>query len=93
MVNKLNIAIAGATGFVGLELIKKIYYHPSVEIKYLFVKDSIDENIYENLPKEINKLPELKKFDVSLINKCDVFFLHYHILSYTKLLMIFQKKL
>ena len=55
MTNKLNIAIAGATGFVGLELIKKIYAHPSVEIKYLFVKDSIDENIYKNLPKEINK--------------------------------------
>ena len=36
MTNKLNIAIAGATGFVGLELIKKIYAHPSVEIKYLF---------------------------------------------------------
>ena len=74
MTNKLNIAIAGATGFVGLELIKKIYAHPSVEIKYLFVKDSIDENIYKNLPKEINKLPELKKIDLNLINKCDVFF-------------------
>ena len=74
MTNKLNIAIAGATGFVGLELIKKIYAHPSVEIKYLFVKDSIDENIYKNFPKEINKLPELKKIDLILINKCDVFF-------------------
>ena len=74
MANKLNIAIAGATGFVGLELIKKIYFHPSVEIKYLFVKDSIDEDIYENLPKEIKKLPELKKIDLNLINKCDVFF-------------------
>ena len=74
MANKLNIAIAGATGFVGLELIKKIYFHPLVEIKYLFVKDSIDENIYENLPKEITKLPELKKIDLNLVNKCDVFF-------------------
>ena len=74
MANKLNIAIAGATGFVGLELIKKIYFHPLVEIKYLFVKDSIDEDIYENLPKEITKLPELKKIDLNLINKCDVFF-------------------
>ena len=38
MANKLNIAIAGATGFVGLELIKKIYFHPLVEIKYLDIK-------------------------------------------------------
>ena len=52
MANKLNIAIAGATGFVGLELIKKIYVHPSVEIKYLFVKDSIDENIYDHVWSE-----------------------------------------
>ena len=74
MDNKLNIAIAGATGFVGLELIKKIYSHPSVKIKYLFVKDSICENIYENLPTEITKLPELKKINLNLINKCDVFF-------------------
>ncbi len=74
MANKLNIAIAGATGFVGLELIKKIYFHPSVEIKYLFVKDSTGKNIYENLPKEIKKLPELKKIDLNLVNKCDVFF-------------------
>ena len=74
MASKLNIAIAGATGFVGLELIKKIYAHPSVEIKYLFVKESIDENIYENLPKEISKLPKLSKIDLNLINKCDVFF-------------------
>ncbi len=74
MAKKLNIAIAGATGFVGLELIKKIYEHPFAVIKYLFVKNSINENIYENLPKKINNLPVLKKIDLKLINQCDVFF-------------------
>ena len=58
MAKKLNIAIAGATGFVGLELIKKIYEHPFANIKYLFVKDSINEDIYENLPKKISNLPK-----------------------------------
>ncbi|MAK12949.1 MAG: N-acetyl-gamma-glutamyl-phosphate reductase [Candidatus Pelagibacter sp.] len=72
--NKLDIAIAGATGFVGLELIKKIYEHPFANIKYLFVKDSIDEDIYKNLPKKITNLPKLKKIDLNLINECDVFF-------------------
>ena len=74
MAKKLNIAIAGATGFVGLELIKKIYEHPFANIKYLFVKDSINEDIYKNLPKKISNLPKLKKIDLNLINDCDVFF-------------------
>ena len=56
MANKLNIGISGATGFVGLEIIKKIYSHPFVDIKYLFVKDSIDEDIHKNLPKKFKKI-------------------------------------
>ena len=74
MSDKLNIAIAGATGFVGLEIIKKISNHPNVNIKYLFVKESSNEDIYKSLPKTIKNLPELKKLDVNLINECDVFF-------------------
>jgi len=74
MSDKLNIAIAGATGFVGLEIIKKISNHPNVNIKYLFVKESINEDIYKSLPKTIKNLPELKKLDTNLINDCDVFF-------------------
>jgi len=56
MSDKLNIAIAGATGFVGLEIIKKILNHPNVNIKYLFVKESINEDIYKSLPKTIKNL-------------------------------------
>lgn len=74
MAKKLNIAIAGATGFVGIELIKKLYHHPHAEIKYLFVNESVDENIYKNLPNDITNLPSLKKIDLKLINSCDVFF-------------------
>ncbi len=74
MAKKLNIAIAGATGFVGLELIKKLYHHPNAEIKYLFVNESINEDIYKSLPKNISNLPELKKINLDLVNECDVFF-------------------
>ncbi len=74
MAEKINISIAGATGFVGLELIKKLYFHPNVNIKYLFVNESINDDIYKNLPKEISLLPELKKIDLDLVNECDVFF-------------------
>jgi len=69
MSKKLNIAIAGATGFVGLEIIKKIYNHPNVNIKYLFVKNSIEEDIYKELPKNIKNLPDLRKIDIKLINE------------------------
>ncbi len=74
MIQKKKICIAGATGFVGLELIKKIYFHPYVEIKYLFVKESIEDDIYKSLPKNIKNLPSLKKIDSKSISECDVFF-------------------
>jgi len=74
MSKKLKIAIAGATGFVGLELIKKLYSHSESEIKYLFVKGSIDEDLSKILPSNIKNLPALQMMDVNLINECDVFF-------------------
>jgi N-acetyl-gamma-glutamyl-phosphate reductase len=77
MSKKLKIAIAGATGFVGLELIKKLYSHSESEIKYLFVKGSIDEDLSKILPSNIKNLPALQMMDVNLINECDVFFQHY----------------
>ena len=38
---KLNIVIAGATGFVGLDLIKFLSNHPKVKIKYLCAQKNI----------------------------------------------------
>ena len=35
MKDSLNIAVAGATGYVGLELIKILSRHPKVKILYL----------------------------------------------------------
>ena len=34
-VKKINIVVAGATGYVGLDLIKFLSKHPKVKIKYL----------------------------------------------------------
>ena len=55
---KLNIVIAGATGFVGLDLIKFLSNHPKVKIKYLCAQKNIgkkiqyfDKRITKNLPK------------------------------------------
>jgi len=62
MKDSLNIAIAGATGYVGLELTKILSKHPKVRIVYLCAQKSIGRNINsfdktiknKNLPKISN---------------------------------------
>ena len=72
MKESINIAIAGATGYVGLELIKILSKHPKSKIVYLCAQklinkkiSSIDNSIKKNLPK-ISKLKNInwKKVDV-----------------------------
>ena len=46
MKDSLNIAIAGATGYVGLQLIKILLKHPRVKISYLCAKRSIGKSIF-----------------------------------------------
>ena len=46
MKDSLNIAVAGATGYVGLELIKILSKHPKVKIVYLCAQKSIGKSIY-----------------------------------------------
>ena len=41
MKDSLNIAIAGATGYIGLELIHILSKHPKAKIIYLCAKKSI----------------------------------------------------
>ena len=45
MKDSLNIAIAGATGYVGLELVKILSKHPKVKIMYLCATKSIGKSI------------------------------------------------
>ena len=59
MKDSLNIAIAGATGYVGLELIKILSKHSKAKILYLCANKSVGKKIYtfdkritrKNLPK------------------------------------------
>ncbi len=71
MNKKLKVCVAGASGFVGQELIKLLVKHPYVEIIHLFVNnlESQDTNLIKKY-----KLPNFKKIDVKLINDCDVLF-------------------
>ena len=67
MKDSLKIAIAGATGYTGLQLIKILLKHPRVKISYLCAKRSIGKSIFsfDNTIKA-KKLPKISK-----VNKID----------------------
>ena len=66
MQNKINIAVIGATGYTGLDLILMLSKHPKVKIKYLCATKNLGKNI-KNFDNRIKKkLPK-----ISSINKID----------------------
>jgi len=75
MKDSLNIAIAGATGYVGLELIKILCKHPKVRIQYLCAQKSIGKSVNYFDKKIKNKiLPKISKISKINWNKIDVLF-------------------
>ena len=74
MKDSLNIAIAGATGYVGLELIKILSKHPKVKIVYLCAQKSIGKNISffdKGIKKKfLPKISKIKKINWNKINVC-----------------------
>ena len=66
MKDSLKIAIAGATGYIGLELIKILSKHPKVNIVYLCARSSIGKSI-KSINNRINKknLPKISKIEMS----------------------------
>ena len=64
MKDSLNIAIAGATGYIGLELVKILSKHPKVKILYLCANKSAGKSIYA-FDKRINKknLPKISRIE------------------------------
>ena len=75
MKDSINIAIAGATGYVGLELIKILTKHPKANIIYLCATKSIGKPISffdkkikkKNLPK-ISKLNKIAWSKINIIS-------------------------
>ena len=68
---KLNILVAGSTGYIGIELTKILIKHDKVKIKYLCGSSSVGKNL-SSFDKTIkSKLPKITKFDKSfdLYNK------------------------
>jgi len=74
MNNSINIAIAGATGYVGIQLLKILIKHPKAKIVYLCAKKSIGKKI-NSFDKTIkNKLPKISNVSKIKWNKINVIF-------------------
>jgi len=72
---KLNVLVAGSTGYIGVELIKLLVKHNDVKIKYLCGNTSVGKNIssYEKSLK-LKKLPTIIKYKKSLLKDVDLIF-------------------
>ena len=72
---KLNVLVAGSTGYIGVQLIKLLVKHNDVKIKYLCGNSSVGKDIshYEKLLNK-KKLPKIVKFNKSYLKFVDVIF-------------------
>ena len=72
---KLNVLVAGSTGYIGVQLIKLLVKHRYINIKYLCGNSSVGKKI-SNYDKSLSskKLPKIIKFNKKLLNDVDVIF-------------------
>ena len=93
---KINVAIVGASGYTGLELIKILLNHPNFTINELYSTEGGGDisDIYPSLKGVFEK--EIKKAEISEIAKNDLVFLavpHKTAMSYVKELMRYDIKI
>ena len=72
---KLNVLVAGSTGYIGVQLIKLLVKHSNVRIKYLCGHTSVGKNI-SSYDKSLNskELPKIIKYNKSLLKNIDLIF-------------------
>ena len=70
----MNVLIAGATGYLGNELIKILVNHKKIKIKYLCGNSSVGKKITDFDKSIKSKLPKITKITKSKINECDIIF-------------------
>ena len=73
--SKINVLIAGSTGYIGAQLVKLLTKHKKINIKYLCGSSSVGKKI-SYFDRNINDkyLPKIIKFNKKLLNKVDVVF-------------------
>ena len=71
---KLDVLVAGSTGYIGVQLIKLLVKHKYINIKYLCGNSSVGKKI-SNYDKSLsNKLPKIIKFNKNLLKDINVVF-------------------
>ena len=72
--SKLNVLVAGSTGYIGVQLIKLLIKHKNIKIKYLCGNASVGRKIsfYDKTIKKT--LPRISKLNKSKMNECDIIF-------------------
>ena len=72
---KLNVLIAGSTGYIGVQLIKLLIKHKKINIKYLCGNTSVGKKIslYDKALSK-KRLPTIIKFNKKLLKDVDVIF-------------------
>ena len=73
--SKINVLIAGSTGYVGVQLINLLIKHKKINIKYLCGNNSVgkDISLYDKSLKNKN-LPKIIKFKDYLLKDIDIIF-------------------
>ncbi len=88
---KLNILVAGATGYVGLDLIYLLSNHPKVKINYLCAQKSIGKSIKEFDKRIKKKLPKISRLKKVKWNNVDLAFLSLPNREAQKIIMKYKK--
>ena len=72
---KLNVLIAGSTGYIGVQLVKLLVKHNKINIKYLCGNSSVGRKI-SSYDKSLNlkTLPKIVKFNKSFLKEVDLIF-------------------
>ena len=72
---KLNVLVAGSTGYIGIQLIKHLCVHTKINIKYLCGNSSVGKKIssYDTSLKS-KKLPRITKYNKKYLSYVDIIF-------------------
>ena len=72
---KLNVLVAGSTGYIGVQLIRLLIKHKYINIKYLCGNSSVGNKVSDYDKFLLNKkLPKIIRFNKNLLKDVDVVF-------------------
>ena len=72
---KLNVLVAGSTGYIGIQLVNLLTKHKFVNIKYLCGNSSVGKQVkFYDKSLSKYKLPKILKFNKKLLNDVQIVF-------------------